>query len=654
MNVRRVAVIIEEVGQSYQSAILSGISSGAAEFGLNIVAFTSFSGDMQNPRHEIGEFNIFNLPDFKDFDGAILLTNTLSYKPVVNDIINKIREAGIPAVSIDNDIPGFYYIGIDNKTAMRSITEHMITEHGYTDFAYISGPENNSESYDRLSAFRSVLKEHGLDIDDDSVKYGDFRAPSGKNAMEYFIENRPKLPQAVICANDVMAAAAIKALRSHGYKVPDDVAVSGFDNTYNSHNFQVELTSVDRPLGLSGRLACKLLFNHFSGIPQERNVILKMSVRFTESCGCSHNALSNVTELKELNFRNYSNFESVQIYMAVLNRMSTQLEACNSFDDYIAILKKTAVEIQPDEFFFCLCDNWDSEVAVDSSTTKDGVDPSVPMTFTDHVTVHIGFVNGEFIDCERIRSRDIFPKAAYTGSAGKLYYVTPLHFGERCLGYMILRSSRMALQHIMFETFCINICNSLENLRKLICLEYAVKRLGNLYAHDTLSGIYNRNGFVLAAEDLYHTCMREKHNVMLMFIDLDGLKIINDTYGHDMGDKAICDIADVLREACSEGEVFCRFGGDEFIVFGADYSEERAVQLTQRITDGIDDMNRKNSNSFTLGASTGFVVETPSLNEDIFHFVTMADKIMYNEKRKKKLSRYLKESGEVVSEAERV
>ncbi len=642
MDIKRIAVIIEEIGQSYQSTILSGISAGAAEFGLNIAAFVSFSGEMNNPRHEIGEFTIFSLTDFTDFDGAILLTNTLSYQPVVNDIIDKIKRAGIPAVSIDKDIPCFYHIGIDNKTAMRGITEHMINVHGYKDFAYISGPADNSESSDRLAAFCSVLSENGLGISDDAIYYGDFRTPTGKAAVEHFIEYLPHMPRAIICANDVMAASAITALRAHGLRVPDDVAVTGFDNTYNSHNYQVELTSVERPLAMSGRLACKMLHEHFSGLQQQRNVILNMSPRFTESCGCHHNALSDVSKLKELNFRNYSNFESVQSYMSVLNRMSTQLEACNNYNDYIATLKRNAVEIHPDEFYFCLCDNWDSELAVDSSATMDGADLSVPMTYTEEVIVPIAYVNGEFIDCGRIKSREIFPPEAKTGEKGKFYYVTPLHFGERCLGYMAIRSSRIPLQNIMFETLCINICNSLENLRKLMCLEYAVDRLANLYTKDTFSGIYNRNGFVQATNDIYHDCMENGRDIMLMFIDLDGLKIINDTYGHDVGDRAICNIADVLRDSCTDGEIFCRFGGDEFIVFGADYTEEQAQQLTQRIEANIAGINASGENPFILSASSGYTIAKPKKGEDIFNFVTDADNMMYAEKRKKKQSRHLK------------
>ena len=97
----KIALIIEEIDQSYQSSILNGISASAAEFGLNISAFISFSGAISNPRHDAGEFNIFNLPDFRDFDGAILLTNTIGFKPLVKSILERIKEAGIPAVSLE-------------------------------------------------------------------------------------------------------------------------------------------------------------------------------------------------------------------------------------------------------------------------------------------------------------------------------------------------------------------------------------------------------------------------------------------------------------------------------------------------------------------------------------------------------------------------
>ena len=129
---------------------------------------------------------------------------------------------------------------------------------------------------------------------------------------------------------------------------------------------------------------------------------------------------------------------------------------------------------------------------------------------------------------------------------------------------------------------------------------------------------------------------------MLMFIDLDGLKVINDTYGHDAGDEAICAIADVLTVSCTNNEVFCRFGGDEFIIFAADYNDDDAKRLTDIIKENIKKKNAGEEKEYKLSASTGYVIVTPSEEHDIFRFVTDADKMMYKEKRKKKRSKYLK------------
>lgn len=639
MSSFKIALIIEEMDQSYQSEILKGIAASAEEFSMNISVFVSFSG-LINSGHEKGEFNIFNLPDFRDFDGAILLTNTLARQNVTDDIISRIKAAGIPAVSIDNDLPDFFHVGIDNKTAMRRITEHLINVHHFTELAYVSGPKDNPESADRLSAFLEVLDEHGITIPEDSIYYGNFRAPSGRAAAEYFI-NKGKLPQAVICANDVMAASVISCFSENKISVPQDIAVTGFDNTYSSHNYQLELTTVDRPLSLSGRIACKMLHNYYAAVDQERSFILNMSTRFTESCGCAHNAHYDISEFKDLNYRNYSRLEKSHSFMSDLNKLSVDLLAANSFDSYIDSLKRFVVHVDPEEFYFCLCDNWISDIDVNDPMEALSEASQALSEYTDRILVPLAYINGEFVSVDSIERKQIIPAAA-PDKAGKMYYHVPLHFGSRCLGYMVIYNTKLPMHNSMFETFCISLSNSLENIRKLITLEKAVERLEKLYARDTFSGIYNRNGFVQATDVIYNDCIAQNRDIMLMFIDLDGLKGINDTYGHNIGDKAICCIADVLVRSCVNGEVYCRFGGDEFIVFAADYTDQDAQSLTRKIGESIIAINESGEHPFHLSASTGYVIAKPQPGEDIFNFVTDADNAMYNEKRKKKHSKYLK------------
>ena len=636
----KIAVVVAGIDQSYQSSILHGIESAARDCMLDFAVFASFSGTMGNASHDSGEYNIFRLADFSGFDGAILLTNTIDNREVVERIHSRIKAAGIPAVSIDEDIPEMYYIGVDNKTAMRKMTEHFVKDHGFTKFNYISGPEGNPESVDRLNAFLEVLNENGLSIEKERLYYGDFRAPTGKAAVEYFLEHNDSIPQALICANDVMAASAINVLLDKGYKIPEDIAVSGFDNTYNNHNFRIELTSVERPLAYSGELACEILRDHFSGFEPERSIVLDLKPRFTESCGCHDSVIHDIRQYKELNVSNYNKLELIGKYQVLMNKISCELQGCSTFDEYIITLRKYVEEMDPEEFYFCLCDDWDNE-RIDERRGRE--ESEIPTAYTEYMLIPIAYCQHKFHDeVNIIKKSELVPKLNSDNEAGKFYYTVPLHFGERCLGYMVICNFKYPLHNSMFQSWCIAMSNSLENMRKVSTLKYAVERLGKLYAQDTFTGIANRNGFVLATKNVFRDCIAEGRNVMLMFIDLDGLKTINDTYGHDIGDDAIRSIASVLRDTCKNGEIFCRFGGDEFIIFAADSDDETASALTDRIQHNIQYVNESMNNPFTLSASTGFIIAKPQEGEDLFHFVTEADKIMYKQKRKKKLSKYLK------------
>lgn len=637
---RNIAVVVAGIDQSYQNSILNGIESAAAEFEFDISVFASFSGTMGNLGHDKGELNIFKLPDFSEFDGAILMTNTIDYHDVAENIINRVIESGIPAVSIDNDVPELLYIGIDNRSAMRLMTEHFIKVHNFTKFNYISGPKDNPESADRLNAFLQVLEEKGIPIEKERIYYGDFRAPSGRAAIKYFLNSGLEMPQAIICANDVMAASAIDTLSESGMLIPDDIAVSGFDNTYNHYNFHMELTSVERPLKLSGQLAGKMLYNSFNNIGQERRINLYMDTFFTDSCGC-HDKNSDehdIGEFRELNYVNYRKYEETIDYMALFNKLSCELLGSDTFEEYVDSLKKFILKINPEEFYFCLCSNWASDMLTDGRYKKND---SVPHDYTYEMLVPIAYHYGEFLDINCLETKKLLSGITKKDSAGKFRYFMPLHFSDRCLGFMVINHSKLPLHNSMFQSWCITISNSLENIRKLICLDYAVHRLEKLYAQDTFSGIYNRNGFVRATSEVYDRCIEDGKEVMLMFIDLDGLKNINDTYGHAIGDIAICNIADILRKSCAEGEVYCRFGGDEFIIFASDFTHDDAYELKKRIARNIEEVNATHKNPFKLSASAGFVIAKPHKGEDLFHFVTQADKIMYEEKRRKKVSSYL-------------
>ncbi len=638
MRYYNVAIIVTGIDEEYQHAVLSGIQQFAAENHVNLSIFTAFGGVLENQNHDRGEFNIFSLPDYSKFDGFILLTNTIANSSVTNFIIDKIKSSDIPAVSIDYDIPGFMHVGIDNEFAMRLIAQHFVSFHGFNRFFYISGPKDNPESSARLEAFLKVMADNNISFSDDDIFYGDFRDQSGRDAVKYLLSSQKILPQAVICANDVMAISAISSFEAAGYNVPHDIAFSGFDNTYEARNYSPELTSVQRPLKKSGAIACQKLIDAVNKISQERSVILDMQPRFTESCGCDDSMSDDISSFKK---KNYYDIESNNISLSLINRMSCQLIEYDDFDEYLEGLKKFILEIKAEEFYLCLCSDWNNAISDSLTSPHEEVRFTVD-GYTDKIIVPLAYADGVFFKADDFSSSLMLPSLFVSAENPKTYYFVPIHFRERCLGYCVVLNSTFPMQSSMFQTFIITISNTIENIRKIINLDSAVKKLDKLYTVDTLSGISNRNGFKKDSERLFNFCMKRSKNVMLMFIDMDGLKMINDTYGHKEGDQAICALANVLTDSCLNGEVYCRFGGDEFIIFAPEYDTSEAELLSECIQDNIDKFNSTSKHNFTLSASIGYHISVPKAETNLFQLVTYADKVMYENKKRKKSSQYLK------------
>jgi len=634
-----IAVIVSGIDEYYQSCILEGIHKYASAHNINLAHFIAFGGIMSDSQHDAGEYNIFSLPDFSAFDGAILLANTISSSSASNDIISRIKQSGIPAVSIDRNIPEFYHIGINNDDAMEKIVEHFIIHHGFRTFNYISGPENNSDSVQRYNAFRKTLKKHNILFDDRRLYFGDFRALSGRQAAEYFLSSGLPLPDAVISANDVMAVSAMNIFEEHNFKIPQDVCFSGFDNTYDARNYSPELTSIQRPLTESGILSCKIIHEHINGKKSGHSIILDMKPRFTQSCGC----ISYNPETSE-NFKrhSYKILENNSISRSMINRMSCRLIDCDNFKEYTERLKPFISEIKAEEFYLCLCENWNEEN--DDENYNFNINRNFTIEgYTKNLIVPFSYKNGKFFSTSSFESKYMLPGMLENTGKNKFYYFVPLHFRERCLGYFVIMNSDFPMKTPMFQTWSITICSSIENIRKIGCLDNAIKKLDRLYTIDTLSGIYNRNGFRNNSSELFNYCIKRKRPVMLMFIDMDNLKSINDNYGHKAGDAAIHATAEAIKKSCVNGEVYCRFGGDEFIIFAADFTEKDASSLTDSINRNLKLESEKLNQNYTITASMGYHIQVPEENSQIFNLVTIADNVMYNQKKKKKKSKYLKE-----------
>lgn len=537
-----------------------------------------------------------------------------------------------------------YTIGIDNETAMYAMVEHFIAHHGCTRINYISGPEDNTDSKQRLKSYREALTAHGIPVEEERIYHGRFRAKDGKAAIKSFLKSPLSFPEAIVCANDTMAIAAVNALTASGVRVPEDVLVSGFDYTYNARNYAPSLTSVERPLERVGQLACQKILDHLQGIEQGRSTTLETRCCFSQSCGCN---LSRQMDTDEFKKRNYSVLESFANDATMASRMASSLAECDSLEDFVENLQQFIPEFDCREFYLCLCESWKQGIMADEPEENYLMHILSPNSFITegyggNILVPLAYKDGKILNIPDFSADVMLPGLFDENNEPGNYYFVPLHFRERCMGYIVIKESRFPITSKLFHNCVMDIANSLESVRKIICLDRVTQKLNKLYTIDSLADINNRNGFRINTQQLYSYCISAKKPVMLMFLDMDGLKYINDTFGHKAGDSAISSMADVLKKACSGGEVCCRFGGDEFIVFAADYTEAQAQALSERIQALLDEKNAASHAPYTLATSLGYHITVPQPDTNLFQLVTVADNIMYAEKKRRKTSRYLK------------
>lgn len=629
-----IAVIVAGIDEEYQNMILKGIQEFADENCMNISNFIAFGGILKSKKHDVGEFNIYQLVNYKKFDGVILLTNTISSPEITEEICSKVIEAGIPAVSIDNDLHGFYHIGIDNYAAMREMAEHIVNHHGIKKINYISGPDDNPESILRLKAYKDVLSENGIEIDEERIFHGFFRGQDGRAAVASFMNSDLEFPEAIICANDAMALSATIELEKHGKKVPDDVLITGFDNIYTARNYSPEISSVKRPLKLSGYMACRTLLEKLNGSEPPRSTILKTEGMFSESCGCCNSEQNNVSAFKKNNYRIIENYN---INIPMINRMSCDLEEALDLEDCVNTLKHFISEIKCERFWLCMCEGWSDS---DPEPSPDGsVKEEEPLTngYTKKMNVLIAYQNGRFIDYPSFDSKEMLPDIYESPNSKNIYYFVPIHFRDIALGYCVICNSSFPMESAMFHSWVMNISNSLENIRKIIRLDNMVKQLNKLYVIDPLTQIYNRNGFYRNVDPAYQKCIDNKKPVMILFLDMDGLKFINDRFGHSEGDFALKHIAQAMRVSCTKDDQVCaRFGGDEFIIFSSEGSEEDAKDICERIRKYIDECNSTSGKPYNVDASIGYYISVPTDGLPLMKLITVADQDMYENKQKRK------------------
>ena len=611
-----------------QNRVIDGVLRRAAEFDTDVFIFTCFVNYDESEENKVGAFQIMELPDLTTYDGVIVMKNSIQYEPASNSLMNRIKESRIPAVSVDEYIDGMHNVGISDYNSQKRIVEHLIKKHHLTKINYVCGILQGKEGMERYRAYRDAMEEHGIPVCDCQVYCGNYNRESGRKAIEYFMKNQT--PQAIVFANDAMAIGGMERLQQYGYEIPKDIVVTGFDNDELSAFYIPSLTTVDRRQEMLGEKAVDLLFDAQS----HTSVKLETQILYRESCGCNCQTPKSIRDLR-VEYQNQC--LSYEEALDALKSMELDLTELESVEELCSRLKKYVIRSDMKEFYLCLCDE-KKLFAYDDIKTNIR-EQAICEHYTQKVHIPLAYHDRKFDSYGKFPSKEILPYEMRNKLQKTFYIVTPIYYQKICYGYCVSDGSVFALKSELAYLWTVNIGMALENIRKWKWINQMNEKVNRMWKYDMLTQVFNRSGFFYSANAVVERIKGQHRRAFMIFLDIDGLKSVNDGLGHEVGDAFIREMADVIKASVPKDCLVMRYGGDEFVVFGSCTNAKRMQMIVSKIKNTMEKENQNEKRIYQLSASIGCSVHASDEIDDLNQLIESADKRMYEEKKEKHMRR---------------
>jgi LacI family transcriptional regulator len=268
-------LLLPEIGVEFFSPMLRGIESTAREAGYDLLIATHYPDDARPARKAFGRHYT---------DGLLIFTDNVDEAEV-----GMLYRQGFPVVLLYRSAPEglpVSYVTIENRAGARQAVNHLIEVHGRRRIAFLAGPAGNEDAYWRERGYRESLSAHGIPFDPALVGRGEFQEQQGRAAVERWLADGLDF-DAIFAADDDSAGGALIALAQAGKRVPQDVALVGFDDTLVSRHLTPPLTTVHAPTERVGQEAVRQLVQLIITGQAEPGVMLPTELVIRQSCGCT-------------------------------------------------------------------------------------------------------------------------------------------------------------------------------------------------------------------------------------------------------------------------------------------------------------------------------------------------------------------------------
>lgn len=628
MRPKIIGVCLSTIQSEDRFHFIKALNPLAVQQGYRLMVFNSCSDLYERVNsYNDGEISVFRLIPYDLISAMIVFPKFLSNHEIVSGIVTQCRNRNIPVIAIDKHIEGCVSFSFSYADTFYQLCQHIIKDHGARRVYMVAGTKDNEFSDARIAAYRKALEDNDLHFDERFVGYGNFwDGPTLDVLKHWFKTEKLPLPDAIVCANDTMAIAVSNYLQEEGYRVPEDCIVTGFDGIEQASYHYPHLTTCRQDYEDMSRRILDALWAFSAGESYPAENVVGFRIMRSQSCGCVPVSYQNVNHVVGNIFSRMWLCKERQALMCTTQEAISMMKSLEELP-----------EIFINRFVFhtiVFALNDDTFLPPDFGNQHKG-----KQSFSDRVCVvshRYCWVPQE--PCNIPRKR-LIPDLDAMLAHEEPILVCCMHMLDLVLGYCVFQTAITFDEYEKMHTFMSSMDASLGSYHNQVQIREINAELETLYVHDHMTGLYNRRGFYreFAAQRKQHPTGQ----VLLISADLDGLKIINDTYGHLEGDNAIITVGKALSESAEQGEICARFGGDEFaaaVLISGD-AQEYFAAFAQRFKAYLQNYNAASNKPYTVEASIGYSTEMLTMDFDLDRMIKTADDRMYADKVKRKKQR---------------
>lgn len=580
---KRIAVLVAQIDEDTQKKFLKNFITQAYAYDYDVCIFSMLQKYQETPARNVGDSNIYRLINFDLFDAVFILADTILTPGYIPKLLKKVKKNfNGPVLLLDYENDLFESVCQDHYTPVLKIVNHLIEVHGYTDFAFLGGKKGHPHSVQRLNAYRDSLIAHGLPYDESKVYHGNYWYDSAEDYAKYLLNECDHLPRVIVCANDIMAIGVAAYLSEHGVRIPEDVAITGYDSIESGRTSPSPLTSAHIPSGDCGTYCANWIHAKLNN--QEIGEFRSNPELFIgASCGCDYKFDQVSTNVRQF----WRTQQSAKSMFSSFNHMLEDLMSENRIYNFFNAILSYAYQIKPFHSFDICC----NDIFLNSDAFVG--DASIRKGYTDKMNwvLRHDDTDGK-IDLKNCFETSILTPRLYEERDYPTTFIfTPLYSDDRCFGYSVINyADETDFYTEDYRKWMRDIMAGMEAFYRQRYMLSLVAKIKADQIRDSLTGLYNYTGFLKNSTAYFLSDDKIGTLVSLVAIDIKSTHQLNEVYGREYGERAIRAVAHCIQNAAKEYEISCRMGNDEFLIaIEDDELFSRTTKIIESITEDLKD-----------------------------------------------------------------